>query len=117
MCRIRFPPNDGEDLAYSIQKMNNISASHAMLWSQSPAPPNTISVNRIPSEFVGKNSIVWNGTTPLQIFKVEAINGMEVTTNVELHVEGDCHFTLDAITPHTFNGLFRNSKPRYYVLM
>ena len=46
--------------------------------------------------FVGKNSIVWNDTTPLQIFKVASVDGMTARTDRELHVEGRCHFTLDA---------------------
>ena len=73
-----------------------IYVQNASLWTQYPATPNTTRAYTVSPGFQGKNAIVWNDNEDVQDFVITNVNNMTVTTDKTLHVQGKCHFTLDA---------------------
>ena len=75
-----------------------IYVQNASLWTQYPATPNTTRAYTVSPAFQGKNAIVWNDNEDVQDFVITNVNNMTVTTDKTLHVQGKCHFTLDAVS-------------------
>ena len=81
-----------------------IRVANMSAWTQYPAPPQVAPEPplEVVEAFVGRNSIVWEaGDAGLRIFEVASVReddaGIVVVADRALHVQGDCHFTLDAI--------------------
>jgi hypothetical protein len=69
------------------------------MWSQYPLRPNVgPSVTHVPSEFVGRNAIVWtlSGGGGIEEFVIKRVDGMTVHADRPLNASDECHFTLDA---------------------
>ena len=80
----------------------NIQVESAFAWTQYPAPLRVERVDPYATTsflegFVGRNAIVWARDHDVQGFVVDATDANNVTTSTQLHVQGPCHFTLDAI--------------------
>ena len=96
--------NIGEDDGLTIDvsgvgtcKDNTIEIKNATAWTQYPAKPFQYVVNQISEDFVGKNAIVWNEDTSIEVFKITKVDGMTVYSDSPLSVSQTCHFTIDDV--------------------
>ncbi len=102
-----------------------VHVQHASLWTQWPSPlavtplPNASAVSSVLPMFKARNSVIWSAksNTVVQGFVVESTDGATFTTSEDLHLEGDCHFTLDAAQinpPLEFSNRWKKSNQGWF---
>lgn len=74
-----------------------LSVRNASYWSQYPKRPSVTRSKSISPDFVGKNAIVWKSSSDVYDFRITDVTGQVVTSETALPVQGECHFTLDAV--------------------
>ena len=98
------PPVEVDISGYGTCDGKAIHVANMSAWTQYPAPPEVVADPPLEAVqlFVGRNSIVWGEGAGLRIFEVASVrkdDGIVVVADRDLHVQGPCHFTLDA-TPY-----------------
>lgn len=98
------PPVEIDISGYGTCDGKAIRVANMSTWTQYPAAPvvEADPALEVVQTFEGRNSIVWAGDAELRIFRVARVreddDGIVVTADRALHVQGPCHFTLDAIS-------------------
>ena len=107
------PPVEVDLSGYGACDGKEIRVAGMSAWTQYPAPPRVAADPPLAAveAFVGRNSIVWGaGDAGLRIFEVASVreddDGIVVVADRALHVQGECHFTLDASFWDNFMWLF-----------